>query len=41
MLSMDYSKTRLEETMDFAQQCSYKKLGLAFCSALSEEADGC
>lgn len=37
-LSMDYSKTRLEETMDFARQCGYKKLGLAFCSALSEEA---
>ena len=24
--------------MDFANQCGYKKLGLAFCSALANEA---
>lgn len=30
-------KTRLEEIMDFADKCNYKKLGLAFCSGLSNE----
>lgn len=37
-LSTQYGKTRIEETMDFANQCGYKKLGLAFCSALANEA---
>lgn len=37
-LSTQYGRTRIEETMDFANQCGYKKLGLAFCSALSNEA---
>lgn len=31
-------KTRLEETMDFANKCGFKKLGLAFCLGLSKEA---
>lgn len=31
-------KTRLEEIMDFAKKCNYKKLGLAFCVGLSSEA---
>ena len=31
-------KTRIEETMDFAKQCGYKKIGLAFCNALANEA---
>jgi len=30
--------TRLEETMDFAKKCGFKKLGLAFCVGLSHEA---
>ena len=33
-------KTRLEETMDFAQRCGFKKLGLAFCLGLAKEAGG-
>lgn len=32
-------KTRLEEIMDFAHKCNYKKLGLAFCIGLSNEAN--
>lgn len=32
-------KTRLEETMDLAQRCGFKKLGLAFCLGLSKEAE--
>ncbi|OAA82843.1 DUF1847 domain-containing protein [Clostridium ljungdahlii] len=31
-------KTRLEEIMDFANKCNFKKLGLAFCVGLSNEA---
>lgn len=31
-------KTRLEETMDFAQRCGFQKLGLAFCLGLAKEA---
>lgn len=31
-------KTRLEEIMDFADRCGYKKLGLAFCVGLIKEA---
>lgn len=31
-------KTRLEEIMDFANKCSFKKLGVAFCVGLSNEA---
>lgn len=35
----DYgSKTRIIETIDFAKQCGYEKIGLAFCIRLSEEA---
>lgn len=30
-------KTRLEETMDFANKCGYKKIGLAFCIGLVNE----
>lgn len=30
--------TRLEETMEFARSCGFKRLGIAFCSGLSEEA---
>ncbi|MCI1959651.1 MAG: DUF1847 domain-containing protein [Clostridia bacterium] len=32
-------KTRLEEIMDFAHKCGYKKLGLAFCTGLGKEAN--
>ncbi len=32
-------KTRLEEIMDFANRCGYKKLGLAFCMGLKKEAN--
>jgi uncharacterized metal-binding protein len=32
-------KTRLEEIMDFAHKCGFKKLGLAFCVGLSKEAN--
>lgn len=32
-------KTRLEEIMDFAHKCGFKKLGLAFCVGLSREAN--
>lgn len=31
-------KTRLEEIMDFALRCGYKKLGLGFCVGLLKEA---
>ena len=30
--------TRIEEIMDFANKCGYKKLGLAFCVGIREEA---
>ncbi|MCY6485048.1 DUF1847 domain-containing protein [Clostridium aestuarii] len=30
-------KTRLEETMDFANKCGYKNIGIAFCSGLKKE----
>ncbi|MDP2858993.1 MAG: DUF1847 domain-containing protein [Bacillota bacterium] len=29
--------TRVEETMEFAKRCGFRKLGLAFCSGLREE----
>ena len=32
-------KTRLEEIIDFADKCGYKKLGLAFCIGLEKEAN--
>ena len=31
-------KTRLEEIIDFANKCGFRKLGLAFCIGLSNEA---
>ncbi|MPN25202.1 hypothetical protein SDC9_172609 [bioreactor metagenome] len=31
--------TRLEEIMEFARKCGYQKLGLAFCTGLSSEAE--
>jgi len=37
-LSTQQGKTRIEETIDFAKQCGYKKIGLAFCNALANEA---
>ena len=37
-LSPQQGKTRIEETMDFARECGYKKIGLAFCNALANEA---
>ncbi len=37
-LSIPQGLTRIEETMEFARRCGYKKLGLAFCNALSNEA---
>jgi len=36
-LSTVQGKTRIEETIDFAKKCGYKKIGLAFCSALANE----
>lgn len=36
--STDYTNTRLEETMKFARDCGYKKIGIAFCIALDKEA---
>ena len=33
------NQTRLEEIMDFADRCEFKKLGVAFCVGLSKEAD--
>ena len=33
------NQTRLEEIMDFADRCGFKKLGVAFCVGLSKEAD--
>ena len=30
--------TRVEETMEFASRCGFRKLGLAFCNGLREEA---
>jgi len=33
------SKTRLEETMDFARECEYTNIGLAFCIGLTKEAE--
>lgn len=32
-------KTRLEEIMEFANKCGFKKLGIAFCIGLSREAN--
>ena len=32
-------KTRMEEILYFAKEMGYKKLGLAFCSGLKEEAE--
>lgn len=32
-------KTRVEEIIDFAKKCGYKKIGLAFCIGLSKEAE--
>lgn len=37
-LSTIQGKTRIEETLDFAKKCGFKKIGLAFCSALANEA---
>ena len=37
-LSIPQGLTRIEETMEFARRLGYKKLGLAFCSALANEA---
>ena len=37
-LSIPQGLTRIEETMEFARRLGYKKLGLAFCNALSNEA---
>ena len=37
-LSIQQGLTRIEETMEFAKRMGYKKIGLAFCSALSNEA---
>lgn len=31
-------QTRVEEIINFANKCGYKKLGLAFCVGLSKEA---
>jgi len=31
-------KTRLEETIDFAKKCGFKKIGIAFCIGFREEA---
>lgn len=31
-------KTRIEEIIDFAKKCNYKKIGLVFCTGLSKEA---
>ncbi len=32
-------KTRIEEIMDFADRCGYKKLGVAFCAGFKKEAE--
>ena len=37
-LCVSYDKTRLEEIIDFSRNCGYKKIGLAFCIGLAEEA---
>ena len=37
-LSIPQGLTRIEETMEFARRLGYKKIGLAFCNALSNEA---
>ena len=37
-LSIPQGLTRIEETIEFAKRLGYKKLGLAFCNALSNEA---
>jgi len=39
ILSSQHDKTRIEETIEFAKQCGYKKIGLAFCSALAKESE--
>lgn len=38
-LAIEKTYTRLEETMNFAKEMGYKKLGIAFCSALKNEAE--
>jgi uncharacterized metal-binding protein len=38
VVSEGYCKmTRLEETIEFAKKCGYKKIGIAFCLGLSNE----
>lgn len=37
-IKINPTKTRIEEIGDFAQKMGYKKLGLAFCVGLSQEA---
>lgn len=37
-LSIPQGLTRIEETIEFAKRMGYKKIGLAFCNALSNEA---
>jgi uncharacterized metal-binding protein len=38
IVSQNYGqKTRLEEIMDFAKECGYKNIGLAFCIGLANE----
>ena len=37
-LSIPQGLTRIEETIEFAKRLGYKKIGLAFCNALSNEA---
>jgi uncharacterized metal-binding protein len=33
------SATRIEDTIEFAKRMEYRKLGIAFCVALSDEAE--
>jgi uncharacterized metal-binding protein len=37
ILSQDYTKTRIEETIEFAKMLECKKVGLAFCIAVTDE----
>ncbi|MGI6053487.1 MAG: DUF1847 domain-containing protein [Clostridium sp.] len=36
--SMDYTESRVQQTVRFARNCGYQKIGIAFCVTLAESA---
>lgn len=39
--AMDHGESRFEQTVRFARECGFKKLGIAFCISLEEQARDC